>query len=620
VIRLDRNTELKIETILARSLSTKRLLTNLLLFKGQIYVMYKNYVHKEIFQVITPYAAMKLNHNSVALIDSSAEGGSDIVMSEGKGYALYGPDENSVKKETVKKSEKVTVTPDHQVVVEDDKEIKDFVAWNEKMNREFSEFHEGKAMLPLPIQKLSKAVMYFAQKYSYLFGEWIYDKYLGYVWRPFLNDRLHGGGWTPYHNGRWTSVQGQLFWVPSEPWGWVPYHLGIWMWNKTKGWLWIPGSVFAPAWVDWGFHNSFFCWRAWSITDWYLYGVVNDGYFPYLAHLIHPDDDPYYIPGDQEDTSGLPVPASGKATAKQVIAKDQLKKKEPPFPMPKELKETYKRVVIAMKNGEEEILAPMRETPNHMLIVGLKDLNAAAIQEKAVKLTSLAQKDYRDLLDRRTQQDSYLQAAETYKRNEKMAVLQDKVTSLIRDLEGLNSLGMQEFQMSEVIVDNKKENIRDENRKEVTLQSSGIPEVTPLQGRTAPSPDGVFRAVDRNRGQSGKLNPGNFRAPRSSVRFLDWNPDVNIARKVGISIRYSSRSNEVRCPELNMSSRQVSGSRGYEGPRVQLTMRGAATATVSGGSVGAGSAAGNVSSTATSTAKKGDSNASSSGKGGVVKK
>ena len=104
VIRIDRNSELKIETILAQSLSSNNQLTNLLLLKGQVYVMYKRYVRKEIFQIITPTTAVKLNHNSVALIESVDDGSTDIFMSEGKGYALYGANENSIRRETIKKS------------------------------------------------------------------------------------------------------------------------------------------------------------------------------------------------------------------------------------------------------------------------------------------------------------------------------------------------------------------------------------------------------------------------------------------------------------------------------------------------------------------------------------
>jgi hypothetical protein len=44
------------------------------------------------------------------------------------------------------------------------------------------------------------------------------------------------------------------------------------------------------------------------------------------------------------------------------------------------------------------------------------------------------------------------------------------------------------------------------------------------------------------------------RAASTPVRFRDWNPDLRVARQLGVRIEYSSRRNEVRCPELGLSS------------------------------------------------------------------
>jgi hypothetical protein len=612
VIRLDRNSELKIETILAQSLSSINQLTNLLLLKGQVYVMYKRYVRKEIFQIITPTTAVKLNHNSVALIESVADGSTDIFMSEGKGYALYGASENSIKRETIKKSQKILVSSDHKVIPSHYEEIEDFEAWNEKLNREFLEFHEDKAFIPMPIQKLSRGVYYFAQKYSNMYGEWLWDRYCGYVWRPFLNDHsFPWGGWMPYYQGRWTSVQGQLFWVPSEPWGWVPYHLGIWMWNKKKGWLWIPGSAFAPAWVDWSFCRGYFCWRPWSIMDWYGYDVGRDGLFPYFAHLVYPDD---------EQGSPLVPPGSRTRMPQQVLTKEQLKsKKAAPFPIPKEFKETYKRVVIALRNGNDGILSPLKETPNHMLVVNQKDLNAPRIHEKILKLTSLPKDKNVDFLFQNSQQDPHLQARQTFNRNEKIASLRVKVTDLIRGLEGLKELETREFQMSKVSGDKSDRNMGELNGTKQTRSPSNVRFDTSLKNR-AGSPVVVPRKnVSR---QPKNLDSKMLRSHRSSARFRDWNPDIKVALRAGISIQYSSWSNEVRCPELNISSRHVSGSRGYEGPRVHLTSRGSVTASGASGGVSAGGSSSGSSSrggsSSSAAASSGSKGASSGGKG-VVK-
>jgi hypothetical protein len=618
IIRLDRNSELKIETILAQSLSSRNALTNLLLFRGQAYVMYKRYIRKELFQIITPNVAVKLAHKSVAMINVKSDGDTDVFVKQGRARMLYGPNENAIKSDVVKKSGMITITAKHEMIDSPYEMAEDFEGWNTKINEEFMDLHEGKSVVPLPIQKLPESVYYFAQKYGSLYGEWLWDRYYGYVWRPFLNDYSYpsGGRWMPYHHGRWTSVQGQLFWVPAEKWGWVPYHLGIWVWNKSKGWVWIPGSVFAPAWVDWAYIGGYFCWRPWSVLDWYGYAVYRDGYFPYFAHMIHPADDPFLL-GDTSRGSGIDTaPAPGIYSSRKVLSKDQLKaKKTAPFPMPDEWKNAYKKAITGLKNGDEGILVPLKETPNHLAVVNQEDLNSSRIHEKIVKLTSISEAKNVDSLSQRNRPDPHRKARQTFARNEKIASLREKVTVLIIDLKGMKSLEMQDFQTSRVIVEPSFEKKQARESKERAMQSGHSGVKTTLTG----SQGTAFYS----------LNSHGLRSSRSPSRFRDWNPDVKAAHRSGVSIRYSSRSNEVRCPELNISSRHVVGSRGYEGPRVHLTSRGSLTSSGSssgsgaafyggGGSSGSGASSGSSSASSTNSGSK---NASSGGgKGGVVKK
>ncbi len=127
------------------------------------------------------------------------------------------------------------------------------------------------------------AVFYFAQTYGNYYGEWLWDDFYGYVWRPYIDNGRYPWGWGPYYYGQWSYSGGQMFWVPQEPWGWIPYHLGIWQWDKKHGWVWLPGSLFAPAWVDWDFYFGYACWRPWNLFDW-MYGD------PYMY-----GSDPYWI-------------------------------------------------------------------------------------------------------------------------------------------------------------------------------------------------------------------------------------------------------------------------------------------------------------------------------------
>jgi hypothetical protein len=237
-------------------------------------------------------------------------------------------------------------------------------------------------------------------------------------------------------------------------------------------------------------------------------------------------------------------------------------------------------------------------------------LNAPRIHEKVVKLSSLSKDKNVDFLFQKPQQNPHLQAKQIYDRNEKISTLREKISDSMRDLENLKGLETQEFQLSKVIVDNKVGDKQDMNRKERAIQSSEVQVETSLRKQTSP-PDVISpeKAARRPR----DLDSKTLRSDRSSARFRDWNPDVKVARRAGISIRYSSRSNEVRCPELNLSSRHVSGSMEYTGPRVHLTSR----RSVGSSSSGSSSQGSPSSSTASNT---GDKNAASGGKGEVVKK
>ena len=37
----------------------------------------------------------------------------------------------------------------------------------------------------------------------------------------------------------------------AASWGVVTYHYGRWYEDPREGWVWVPGSTWAPAWVSW---------------------------------------------------------------------------------------------------------------------------------------------------------------------------------------------------------------------------------------------------------------------------------------------------------------------------------------------------------------------------------
>lgn len=475
IVRLDFNTEVMIETILAQSLSTRKKLSNLLLQRGRVYVMYKQYISAEILQIIAPRAAIKLDQHTVALIMATEAGSTEVQVERGKAHLLYGAAQNHIHEKKAKAKEKLLVTADHSIKSENYETTSDFKAWNDSVNENFNALHEG-SFLPKPIQKMPAAVFYFAQKYGNAYGEWLWHDLYGYVWRPYFNDFYPWGSWQPYICGSWASYRGQLFWIPNEPWGWVPFHLGIWIWDKNKGWVWLPGSLFAPAWVVWNFYFGNYFWRPMTLVDWY-YGYNGIG-FSYLY---------LYEPGEY-----VPVPPSSKKTIYS-INRDQLKKKNPlAFPMPKEMKKAYQATITALNKGDERVLASLRELPRQTAIVNKGDISSPKLQEKLIRF------------------------------------------------------------------------------EQISRPSSALPKNNTSAGSEAVSRD-ALRAVERSRAVSevgARMMPStgraqgfrpNFAAARydASSRFRDWNPDIRAALMLGLDITYSSRTNEIVCPQLGLSSRDI---------------------------------------------------------------
>lgn len=537
IVRLDYDTELKIETILAPSLSTARKISNLLLAKGQVYIMYKKYDSMEIFQIITPLSAIKLSHHTVAMIRSSKDG-TDVQVERGKAQVLYGADKSNLLEVKLKVKERALVTPDHQAMPASYVGESDFYAWNTSVNENFRVLHE-ESFLPKPIEKLPRAVFYFAQRYGNLYGEWLWHPLYGYVWRPYYNDYYPWGTWHPLYYGRWTVYQGQLFWIPEEPWGWVPYHLGIWMWDPNKGWLWLPGSMFAPAWAVWDFYFGYYFWRAWSLFDWY-YGPYF--YWPQFGYGF------YYGGGYEPDI----LPGRAAEEVLRTVRKDQLQKKKIiSTPIPKEMKKVLQTTLKAMERADASVLSTLREIPRKAVAVKREDLTSPRLRERAVSIERLFnQPENKGMLERdKTPQDSLSISREAQRTIQR--------SQAIGELE-FRALGRQEG----------KERVRPSD-------FSGFAP-SPSQKEVAPGVKAGGR-VEVPVARELALH-----SLSSGFRFRDWNPDVKTAIQMGVRISYSSRTNEVSCPELGLASRAISLRMRTAGP----SFGGFPASTSSGGSGG----------------------------------
>jgi hypothetical protein len=527
IMRLDFETELKIETILAESLSSKdSKVTNFVLNKGRLYVMYKEYNAKEIFQVLTPNAAIKFKHATIASLTLEGNGNTNVQVEYGKCFVLAGPDANRLEEEEIAKGKSAAISTNGAIKLGLSNPEAEFDAYNKSINKNYEELHQGLTPLPKAIQRLPKAVFYFAQTYGNPNGEWLYDDYYGYVWRPFYNDAYPSGVWQPYLYGHWTSFDGQLYWVPDEPWGWVPYHLGVWQWDEKKGWLWIPGSAFAPAWVDWAFfYGNSFSWRPWSMWDWYRFLGTNFEYF-YMGNYFAGTYDDFFMgnyfawrnygikAGDLENLWGQGDNIFGANsqnrlnTVKTVVTKDQLKKPAaPPFAMPKEFAKIMKALDKGLSNNDTRLVNSLRAIGQQAVVVQGRDLGAPQISERAVKLEAYLQKIRPQLPTEPAQAAALLRPQS----------LQNSAFNAIRA-----------FRPSA--------NAASAGRASLSGQNLSGQRATPLS-----APPRVSSALN------GMIAP-------AISRISDWNPDVRAAQLLRASIQYSSGTNQIYSPELRISS------------------------------------------------------------------
>ncbi len=72
------------------------------------------------------------------------------------------------------------------------------------------------------------------------YGEWIYTRKYGYVWRPYRTAIDDYADWSPYRYGHWRWIPPYGWtWVNDEPWGWATYHHGRWIFVDGY-WVWTP--------------------------------------------------------------------------------------------------------------------------------------------------------------------------------------------------------------------------------------------------------------------------------------------------------------------------------------------------------------------------------------------
>jgi hypothetical protein len=89
-------------------------------------------------------------------------------------------------------------------------------------------------------------------------GNWIEVGDYGYCWQPSV--AASNPSWRPYSDGYWAYTDFGWTWISYEDFGWATYHYGRWIRLRGRGWVWVPGREWGPAWVAWRTGGDYVGW------------------------------------------------------------------------------------------------------------------------------------------------------------------------------------------------------------------------------------------------------------------------------------------------------------------------------------------------------------------------
>jgi hypothetical protein len=89
-------------------------------------------------------------------------------------------------------------------------------------------------------------------------GAWVDVADYGYCWQPTV--AVSNRSWRPYADGYWAYTDVGWTWVSYEDFGWATYHYGRWIRLRGRGWVWVPGREWGPAWVSWRTGGDYVGW------------------------------------------------------------------------------------------------------------------------------------------------------------------------------------------------------------------------------------------------------------------------------------------------------------------------------------------------------------------------
>ncbi|MDQ3194756.1 MAG: hypothetical protein M3P82_07150 [Bacteroidota bacterium] len=112
-----------------------------------------------------------------------------------------------------------------------------------------------------------------------------------FIWQPSSDLSVSIGTeetdeYIPYTNGQWTNTDAGWYFKAPTAAEEITSHFGRWIESPSLGWTWIPGRVWAPAWVEWRENDEYLAWAPLPPATYITNDIVS-------APII--DDDKYVI-------------------------------------------------------------------------------------------------------------------------------------------------------------------------------------------------------------------------------------------------------------------------------------------------------------------------------------
>lgn len=91
------------------------------------------------------------------------------------------------------------------------------------------------------------------------YGSWVTLPGYGRTWQP--SPAYVGADFYPYGTGgQWLYTDAGWVFESDYPFGWAVFHYGRWLNDPSYGWLWLPGTEWAPSWVSWRVGGPYVGW------------------------------------------------------------------------------------------------------------------------------------------------------------------------------------------------------------------------------------------------------------------------------------------------------------------------------------------------------------------------